>query len=161
MRRFDDTGVDWLNVVVDRSDVEASDISSTTTVLSSVLVNKDTVERFRGRVDVGFHGYAHDPRELWEVPQVRSFCAKLDAEFPFWFYFLSTDRPTLGAIACCLCSVTKVRPGVVSLGADLLQFLTRHFGALNWLFDTYGLDERLNREISGKVTDYFGRFEAI
>ena len=43
----------------------------------------------------------------------------------------------------------------------MFQFLTRHFGALNWLFDTYGLDERLNREISEKITDYFGRFEPI
>ena len=154
-------GADWLGVVVDRTDVEALDVSSIAKNISRVLANRDTVERFRGRVDLAFHGYSNDPRELYEIPKVRRFCAKLDDAFPFWFYFLSAEGVTLGVIACCLCSVTKVRPGVVSFGPDLLQFMTRHFGALNWLFDNFSLDERHDVEISGKVTEYFGRFEPM
>ena len=64
-------------------------------------------------------------------------------------------------IACCLCSVTKLRAGVVSFGPDLLQFMTRHFEALNWIFENYSLDERHNVEISGKVTEYFSMSEPI
>ena len=154
-------GADWLGVVVDRTDVEALDVSRTATTLSSVLANRDTIERFRGRVDLAFHGYSNDPRELYEIPEVRHFCTKLDDAFPFWFFFLSAEGVTLGVIACCLCSVTKVRPGVVSFGPDLLQFMTRHFEALNWLFDSFSLDERHNVEISGQLTEYFGRFEPM
>ena len=154
-------GGDWLNVVVDRTDVEALDVSRTATTLSRVLANRDTIERFRGHLDVAFHGYSNDPREVHEIPEIRRFCAKLDDAFPFWFYFLSAEGMTLGVIACCLCSVTKVRPGVVSFGPDLLDFLTRHLGALNWLFDNFSLNQRYNVEISGQVTEYFGRFEPM
>ena len=154
----DGLGPDWLGVVVDRIDVEALDVSRAEKTISGVLADKETIERFRGRVDLAFHGYSNDPRELYEMPEVRRFCAKLDDAFPFWFYFLSTERATLGVIACCLCSVAKVRPGGVSLGPDLLQFMTRHFGALNRLVDTWALDEKHNVEISGQVRDYFNKF---
>ena len=141
--------------------METLDATRTTETLSRLLTNRETIGWFRGRVELAFHGYSDDPRELYEIPKVRRFCAKLDETFPFWFYFLSTEGMTLGVIACCLCSVTKVRPGVVRLGPDLYEFMVRHFGAMNWLFDNYSLDEKHNVEISTKVTEYFGRFEPI
>ena len=157
----EDLSADWLRVVVDRSEVEALDVSGTAATLSRVLADRETVERYRGRVDVAFLGYTDDPRELRDIPEVRRFCSKLDDAFPYWFYFLSTDGVTLGVIASCLCSVTTVRPGVVSLGPDLPDFVGRHYEALNWLFDNYSLDERLNVEISGNVAEYFGQFERV
>ena len=157
----EDLDADWLRVVVDRSEVEGLDVSGTAATLSRVLADRDTVERYRGRVDLAFLGYSNDPRELRDIPEVRRFCAKLDDAFPYWFYFLSTDGVTLGVIASCLCSVTPVRPGVVSFGPDLLDFVRRHYEALNWLFDNYSLDERLNVEISGSVAEYFGQFEPV
>ena len=155
----EDLGTDWLRVVVDRTEVEALDVSRTAAILSRVVADRKAVERHRERVDLAFHGYSNDPRELYDIPEVRDFCAKLDDAFPYWFYFLSTEGVTLGVIACCLCSVTKLRPGVVSFGPDLLQFMTRHFEALNWLFDNYSLDERHNVEVSGNVAEYFSKFE--
>ena len=157
----EDSGADWLGVVVDRTEVEVLDVSGTARILSRVLATRNAIERHRGRVDLAFHGYSNDPRELYEIPEVRRFCAKLDDAFPYWFYFLATERVTLGVIACCLCSVTKLRPGVVSFGPDLLEFMTRHFESLNWLFDNYSLDERHNVEISGNVTEYFSKSEPI
>ena len=154
-------GGDWFGVVVDRADVEAVEVSSTAKSLLRVLANRETIERFRGRVDLAIHGYSSDPRELYEILEVRRFCAKLDEVFPYWFYFLSTEGVTLGVIACCLCSVRKVRPGVAGLGPDLLEFMTRHFKALNWLFDNYSLNERHNVEISGQVTEYFSECELM
>lgn len=157
----EDMGDDWLRVVVDRSDVEALDVSGTAETLSCVLADRDAVERYRGRVDLAFFGYTNVPRELRDIPEVRRFCAKLDDAFPYWFYFLSTDGGTLGVVASCLCSVTPVRPGVISFGPDLPDFVSRHYQALNWLFHNYSLDERLNVEISGKVFEYFGQFEPV
>ncbi len=157
----EDLSVDWLRVVVDRTEVEALDVSRTAAILSRVLADKNTVERYRGRVDLAFLGYSNDPRELYDIPEVRCFCSKLDDAFPYWFYFLSTDGVTLGVIACCLCSVTELRPGVVSFALDLLEFITRHYKALNWLIDNYSLDERHNVEISRNVAEYFSKFEPI
>ena len=157
----EDLGADWLRVVVDRSEVEALDVSGTAATLSRVLADRDAVERYRGRVDLAFFGYSNDSRELRDIPEVRRFCSKLDDAFPYWFYFLSTEGVTLGVIACCLGSVAQLRPGVVSFGPDLLDFMRRHYEALNWLFDNYSLDERLKVEISGNVAEYFSKFEPI
>ena len=152
---------DWFRVVVDRTEVEALDVSRTASLLSRVLADRNAVEGHQGRVDLAFLGYSNDPRELYDIPEVRRFCTKLDDAFPYWFYFLSTEGVTLGVIACCLCSVTKFRAGVVSFGPDLVAFITRHFEALNWLFENYSLDKRHNVEISGKVTEYFSMSEPI
>ena len=160
-RRTDkeNTAPDRLFVVVDRTEVEVGDVSRVATALLRGLANRETVERLRGRVDIAFYGYSDDPRELYEIPEVRLFCAELDGRFPYWFYFLSTEGVTLEVIACCLCSVAKVRPGVVSFGSDLVDFIARHFEALNWLVDSYAMDEEQNIEISRGVMDYFGRLE--
>ena len=157
----EDSGADWLRVVVDRSEVEALDVSRTAAILARVLADRNAVERYRGRVDLAFLGYSNDPRELYDIPEVRRFCSKLDDAFPYWFYFLSTDEVTLRVIACCLCSVAQLRPGVVSFGPDLVEFVTRHYEALNWLFDNYSLDERHNVEISRNVAEYFAKSEPI
>ena len=161
MRFRRDLGADWLRVVPERPEVEALDVSRTALMLSRVLADRSAVERYRGSVDLAFFGYSNDPRELYDIPEVRLFCSKLDDAFPYWFYFLSTDRLTLGTIACCLCSVTQLRPGVVSLGPDLFEFIERHYEALNWLFDNYSLDEKHNVEISHNVAQYFSKFEPI
>ena len=156
-----DLDAPWLRVVVDRSEVEVQDVSGTALKLARVLADRQSVERYRGNVDLAFFGYSKDPRELYEIPEVRQFCSKLDDAFPYWFYFLSTDRVTLLVIACCLCSVTQVRPGVVSLGSDQIEFITQHYDAQNWLFDNYSLDEEHNVVISGKIAEYFNKFEPI
>ena len=161
MRSREDLGADWLRVVVDRSVVETHDVSGTAATLSRVLADRDTVKRYRGRVDLAFAGYSNDSRELRDIPEIRHFCSKLDDAFPYWFYFLSTEGVTLGLLACCLCSVTQLRPEVVSFGPDLFDFMERHYVALNWLFDNYSLDERLNVEISGNVAEYFSKSEPI
>ena len=142
-------------------EVEALDVSRSALILSRVLADRSAVERYRGGVDLAFFGYSNDPREVHDIPEVRRFCSKLDDAFPYWFYFFSTDRLTLGMIASCLCSVTQLRPGVVSFGPDLLDFIERHYKALNWLFDNYSLDEEHNVEISRNVAEYFSKFEPI
>jgi len=152
---------DWLCVIVDRSDVEALDVSRPAAMLSRALADRDQVERHQGRVELAFSGYSNDSRELYEIEEVRGFCSKLDDAFPYWFYFCSTDGATLGVIARCLCSVIRVRPGVVSLGPDLVDFMIRHYGALNWLTDNYSLDDEHNAEIGRCVTEYFDKFEPV
>ena len=155
----EDTIPERLFVVADRREVEAGDVSRVAAALLRALANRETIERLRGQVEIAFHGYSDDPRELYEIPEMRLFCAELDREFPYWFYFLSTEGVTLEVIACCLCAVASVRPGVVGFGPDLVGFIERHLEALNWLVDSYALDEEHNIEITHGVMDYFGRLE--
>ena len=155
---LDTLGADWLGIVVSREDVEANDTTETLASLWIVFRDRETVRRFQGRVEIGFHGYDTDPREVFEIPEIRRFCRRLDESFPYWFYFLPSDgliSQTLSAIAACLCSVTKHGPGLISLGPDRPVFLMSHFAALNELVDRYSLGEGERERISRQVDAYF------
>ena len=154
--KLNELGVDWLGVAVSRDDVESNDISSTLGTLSSLLVDDATVRKFQERVNISFDGFDHDPREVYEIPEIRRFCAELDKSFPYWLYFLSTEDSSLKMMAFCLCRVKKKAPGLAMLGRGALGFfLSSHFSAMNELFANYSLDEQTNRSISDNIVNYF------
>ena len=118
----------WLGVAVSRDDVESNDISSTLDALSSLLVDDATVRKFQERVNISFDGFDHDPLEVYEIPEIRRFCAELDKSFPYWLYFLSTEDSSLKMMAFCLCRVNTKAPGLAILGRGALGFcLSSHF----------------------------------
>ena len=63
-----DLGADWLRVVVDRSEVENLDVSRTAVTLSRVLVDRNTVEQYRGRVDMAFFRLLQRPTRTIRHP---------------------------------------------------------------------------------------------
>ena len=93
--------IDPLVVVVSRRDVEAGNIEPTLQVLSRLLADIPTVHEYRERVDIAFHEYDADSRELFEISEVRRFVANLDDAFPYWLYFLSREYTGLRAVAFC------------------------------------------------------------
>ncbi|MEI2721913.1 MAG: hypothetical protein V9E87_17650 [Gemmatimonadales bacterium] len=48
------------------------------------------------------------PRELFEIPEVRTFVSALDSVFPYWLYFMSRNFLGLQAIAFCLLPPMKM-----------------------------------------------------
>lgn len=149
-------GADSLAVVIDRGDVERCDVEPTLRVLKRLLEDRSTVEKFRGRVDSAFFGYDDDARELYEIGEVRRFVAELDSKFGYWLYFLNLQSEALAMVVLCLC---RHAPGPKEKRAleagGLERFLMEHFFAVNWLFETFGLDEKENEALTARVMDYF------
>jgi hypothetical protein len=52
------------------------------------MQSPESAKEFFERVDIAFHGYDHDSRELFEIPDVRAHANQLDEQFPFWLFFL-------------------------------------------------------------------------
>lgn len=96
-------------------------------------------------------------RELYEIAEVRQFFRELDAAFPFWFYFLSTfGESFLLVLTFCLCRVTKMGAGHAMINpGDLQQFIERHFGAMNYIFDRFQLADSLNGKVSAEIARYY------
>ena len=140
-----------------RKDVEALDISGALGTLRQLFASRSIVERFQGRVDLFVEGYESDPRELYEIAEVRQFFRELDAAFPFWFYFLSTfGESFLLVLTFCLCRVTKMGAGHAMINpGDLQQFIERHFGAMNYIFDRFQLADSLNGKVSAEIARYY------
>lgn len=158
MEDFDilkESGADSLSVLIDRRDVERVDVSPTLAILSRLLRDRETVTKFRGRLDIGFAGYDEDPREVHEIEEVRTFLRALDSKFPFWFYFVNLYSDTLVVILLTLCRYTRTEDGRFDIDqSDQERFFVEHGTAVTWLFQNYDLDENEYEPLAMQIKSY-------
>lgn len=88
-------------IVISRDEVERQDLSGPLAALRHLLTSRDTIRDHKTNVDVAFHGYDQTREELFEIPSVRNYVHALDAQFPFWLYFLSRKLLGLQCLAYC------------------------------------------------------------
>src|SRR5688572_23993481 len=92
---------DFIFVVVSREDVFTGNLDETLKLLNYLATSPEALTTYRERVEIRFDGFNEDRRELWEIPEVRSFVDRLDEEFPFWLYFLTREGTGLLAVSRC------------------------------------------------------------
>ncbi|MHB8523142.1 MAG: chlororespiratory reduction 6 domain-containing protein [Limisphaerales bacterium] len=127
---------------------------NTDTVLSALrgfLTNRERVVRGRNKITLLFAGYDDDPRDVYNIPEIRRYAKALDEQFPYWFYFADLDQGTLKVLALCLCRIVKVPGGSTSNGEDLKTFLLSHIVALNQLCATFALPEGVKNQATDEA----------
>lgn len=142
---------------IDRGDVEALSTFDTVNFFRSLASNKSQALRSRGKVELMVHGYDDDPRELWQIPEVRSFFQKLQDEVPSWFFFIKATglHRSLTLIVSCVCSTDRINENQVRIDPhEMAAFIEHGFNRLNILTETLRLDESVNKEMS----EYVGRY---
>ena len=146
---------DFLTVIISRQQIEAGDISEPLRVLRPLLDPASAI-KFCEHVDIGVAGYDHDPRELYEIPEVRDFVHELDAEFPYWLYFLTKRGTGLGFILSCFCSpfLTPEEEGPVRSQEVGEYLLKRGFPGLNHICEDAGCSEEEIRRLTDRATEY-------
>jgi Chlororespiratory reduction 6 len=158
MEDFDflkESGADSLSVLIARRDVERVDVSPTLSVLSQLLRDRETVIKFRGRLDIAFAGYDEDPREVHDVEEVRVFLRALDSKFPFWFYFMNLYADTLVVILLGLCRYMRTDDGRFDVDKyDQERFFIEHGAAVTWLFQKYDLNENDYEPLAMQIKAY-------
>ena len=154
-------GVDLLMLMGSREEVEAGDHLKTLASLTTFL-REDKCRQFRQRVMFGITGYDEDPRELFEIPEVRRWVIELDVKWPYWFFFLwPGQRSTLPLIAFCLCPFTVLPQGGKLIEPEALAaFQTRAFVAMNGICEWLGDSDEVNIEMSDRITALFQGGEA-
>jgi hypothetical protein len=155
MKELEDQ-MDFLPIVIGRGEIESGNIRPTLAILHRLLVDKDTIQYFFERVDIGVNGYDDDTRELWDIPEVKIFIQKLDQRFPYWFYFLTKLGCGLKMVAFCCTNLIKLTDEQVWLEpASLKLFYNSHFIAVNELGGKIGMSNKKNEELTYKVIGYF------
>jgi hypothetical protein len=152
--------------MLDDADVRARDVSGPQEFFRRLRATKELAYECRGKVEISFFGYDDDPRELFEIDEVRRYVELLDKAIPELFFFVRAEEPTytLRTLALCLCNVTwegerstpKVARRVVVDIGGILGFLERHFLGLNEISDWLGLPEEENKKISCDVARLLG-----
>jgi hypothetical protein len=143
-------------LIVSRAQVETGDATQPLRWLHSLSSDPRTARAFMGRVSVIVEGYDDDPRELFEIAQVRAFVGQLDEQWPYWFFFLSQMDDSIKLIESCLCETIEVVPGVASFDFEQLErYLARHFTAFNRLCEAVKLPPETAEAISEEIIRLF------
>lgn len=156
-RRIDAAGI--LLLAVDRGEMTEPLSEGLRQTLSNMTKDAETARRFRRKLELVFTGYDDDPRELWDIPEVREYVSRLDAFFPYWFYFCYAEGQTLNLLLYCLSCLEPA--GGHSTGRRVsrvgeINFFTNHFRAVNELFRRLNLPREENTETSREIAKYFG-----
>jgi hypothetical protein len=88
-------------IVVSRAEVEKGDTSGPLSTLRHLISSPEMIRAYRERLTVTFDGYNETAEKLFEIPIVRDYVRALDAEFPYWLYFVSRKVTSLQCIALC------------------------------------------------------------
>jgi len=143
------------HLVVPRRDVEAGDISSVLSYLETLSSDSVTAWQMRGRVSISFDGYSDERRSIFTVPEVRTFVAKVNAAWPYWFFFLNHVDHSIKVVIACLCDMRRVEPASWKLSqADLMRFIGIGITAMGDLGKRYRFDEAEMDVIATGVFQY-------
>jgi hypothetical protein len=147
--RFRPAVMDPIYLVFSREQVEAHDISEPLQVLRQLTGNPEKGVGACGRISLVIDGYNADPRELFEIPEVRRYIKAIDDLWPYWYFFLSQADDSIKIVESCLCDSIEVVPGVASINTEQLNdTLTRHFSAMDRYCEAINLPEDKIQEIS-------------
>ncbi len=139
-----------------RDEVARMDISAPLRNLRELTSDAATVAAQKGRLCLVFPGWEADPRELYEIEEVRTYFAALDREFPYWLWFLNQGQIVISLLL--LCPPCKARTdGRVAHslvdGASIRDWLRRHIDALADLKEKHGLSAAEVNAVARGVCD--------
>lgn len=146
-----------LCVIVSREEVQQQDVGPALSTLVRLTELPETATTYMEQVDIAFHGYDHDPRELFEIAEVRDYVHKLDEQFPFWLFSLSKHHLGLQCLMLCFLLPHLTAAAQAELHPRQLQELLedRWGPALNYIADYVGLSEQQESELAQRSLNYF------
>jgi hypothetical protein len=107
-------------------------------------------------------GYDDDPREIYAIPEVRTFYQQLWRRWPYWLYFCNLDTENLMMmVMCCLDSLDALKVKgreqvkVTISPLAVVQFISHGFVPMNEMCERAGMSERHIFERTKAVFEYF------
>lgn len=129
-------------LLISRREVEQADLPSVLSRLKVFLANREDAWRYRGQMTLVVDGYNHDPRELVDIPEVRSLLRRLEAEWPYWAFFFNQVDGSIKLLLSCVAGSRYLGRGAVEMDADLVAAaMARAFGGMNSVFERFNFPE--------------------
>jgi hypothetical protein len=129
-------------LMVSRREVEQADLASVLSRLKVFLATREDAWRYRGQMTLVVDGYNSDPRELVDIPEVRSLLRRLEAEWPYWAFFFNQVDDSIKLLLSCVAGSRYLGNGAVEMDADLVAAaMARAFGGMNTVFERFNFPE--------------------
>jgi len=149
---------------VDKSQVLSLDFSAFTSLLKKLTANDEMIEKCKGKLSFVIYGYEEDPRELYEIEEVRKWAKAVIPVFKYWGYFLNMERhlsKLTGLVVLQLCSVDIkiIGPNPEKTGMHIepdveqtISLLKLLFEWLNEFSDKYNIPEEITMERTKSIS---------
>lgn len=129
-------------LLISRREVEQADLASVLSRLKVFLATREDAWRYRGQMTLVVDGYNHDPRELVDIPEVRSLLRRLEAEWPYWAFFFNQVDDSIKLLLSCVAGSRYLGNGAVEMDADLVAAaMASAFGGMNSVFERFNFPE--------------------
>ena len=129
-------------LLISRREVEAGDLASVLSRLKVFLATREDAWRYRGQMTLVVDGYNNDPRELVDIPEVRTLLRGLESSWPQWAYFFNPVDDSIKLLLSCVAGSRFLGRGAVEMDAELVAAaLGRAFGGMNMVFERFGFPE--------------------
>jgi hypothetical protein len=151
----------FLAFAVSKSEVLTGDFSIISSTIKRLTKNREMTLCKRASAEIFFPEYDDDPRELYEIPEVRSWFMETIAQGIPWFYFFEQSKGMgLMLLFCCTCNVEF--QGINGDNHRLLVsleeqkwWLEHNFLNLNKFTESNKISLEVNKEISCGVSNWF------
>jgi hypothetical protein len=145
-----------LAIVISKEEIETQNITSALSLLNTLVASPEKAKSFQEKVDIAFHAYDNDQRELFEIPEVRHFVYKLDEAFPFWLFFLSKHFLGLQCLLLCFLPPFLTAEAKAEIFPEKVQelLLNRWIPAMNHISEYAGLSGEEIDELTERAMDY-------
>lgn len=147
--------------ILDVEDIRSMDTSRPRAFFDRLRLTRELAYECQGKIEIVISGYDNDPRELFEIEEVRRYIAKLEVALPNLLFFVGTEQPTytLRMIALCLTyvsweserSTNEVTRRVILESDKVAAFLQRQFPGLNEMTEWLGMSIDENKRITYAV----------
>jgi len=147
---------------VHRDDIEKYDFTGLHDFIERMFRTKELSIKNRGKINLIIAGYDDDPRELYEIPEVRTwFQTSIDKSIP-WFYILDStlNNTTLKIFlySCCEITISNQSINTKQIAINDFNYINQwvdiNFHNLNLFIDERNISEHINEEISKNIAEF-------
>lgn len=129
-------------LMISRREVEQGDLASVLARLKVFLATREDAWLYRGQMTLVVDGCNDDPRELVDIPQVRTLLAQMEAEWPYWAFFFNQVDDSIKLLLSCAAGSRFLGRGAGEMDAQRMATALAHgFGGMNEVFDRFGFPE--------------------
>jgi hypothetical protein len=89
-------------MLLNRSYIEALDLQEIDKMLK--VIKKHGIKKYKNNIVFQIDGYNDDPREIYEIPEIKAFYKKVFEKYPYMLYFLSNINSNDAWVLACLCN---------------------------------------------------------
>lgn len=77
--------------VISKDEIMKGDILRLLLGIGQEAEKRGGISKIQGKISFQVSGYDNDPRELWEIPELKLYFKKIDETAPFFLYYIASE----------------------------------------------------------------------